>query len=522
MTQNLNGTSIIGFSRGSANEGTQQGVNPASGEALEPIYATPLSAEFDKALELAKCAFPVYSALSGSKRAEFLNSIADKLDASVDLFAERGPLETGLPEARMRGETARTSGQLRMFANLITEGSWVTARIEHGMPDRQPIPKPDLRSMLRPLGPVAVFCASNFPLAFSVAGGDTAAALAAGCPVVVKAHRSHPGMAELVGNCILEAAVETGMPEGVFSLLYGGQDIGRALVEHPVIQAVGFTGSRAGGTALMRAAAARPQPIPVYAEMSSINPVVMLPGALADGGESLAEGFFGSLTLGVGQFCTNPGLLFLPEDGADAFLAKLSELVGAAAGASMLNAGTCQAYGERLEALGAISGVEALAAAPKTNGKGAPAVFTVSLKRFLEEPGLQEECFGPATLIVRAPVGELAAAFESLEGQLTGTVFGTPEELAAQADLVANLQAKVGRLIFNGFPTGVEVCHSMVHGGPYPATSDGRSTSVGTLAIERFCRHVAWQGFPEEGLPEALKEGNPLGIWRMVDGSQSQ
>ena len=522
MSNTLLGTSIIGFARGSGSEGKHQGVNPATGVPLEPVYPSPTDEEFELCLQLARDAFPVFSDLPGKRRAEFLNRIADKLDESVDEFVKRGPLETGLPEGRMRGETARTSGQLRLFANLIEEGSWVNARIEHGIPERQPLPKPDIRCMLRPLGPVAVFCASNFPLAFSVAGGDTAAALAAGCPVVVKAHRSHPGMAELAGNCILSAARETGMPEGVFSLLYGGREIGTALVAHPVIQAVGFTGSRGGGTALMKIAAARRQPIPVYAEMSSINPVVILPGALGARGVSLAEGFFASLTLGVGQFCTNPGLVFLPEEGADAFLMKLGELVGTASGATMLNAGTCQAFTGRLETLAKTPGVETLAAAAQTAGQGAPAVFTTSLKRFLEEPDLQDECFGPATLIVRAPVEKMPAAIEGLEGQLTGTIFGTPDELAREARLVASLQSRVGRLILNNFPTGVEVCHSMVHGGPYPATSDGRSTSVGTLAIERFCRAVAWQGFPEESLPAALQDGNPLGISRLVDGKHTR
>ncbi len=522
MKPSLQGKSIIGFARGAGQEGKQQGINPATGEALEPAYAAVLPEEFDRAMELAKSAFAVYSELPGAKRAEFLRKIADNLDAAVDLFAERGPLETGLPEGRMRGETARTSGQLRLFAQLIEDGSWVNARIEHGIPDRAPLPKPDLRSMLRPLGPVGVFCASNFPLAFSVAGGDTAAALAAGCPVVVKAHRSHPGMAELAGECIMDAARETCMPEGVFSLLFGSQEIGTALVDHPVIQAVGFTGSRGGGTALMRIAAARPQPIPVYAEMSSINPVVILPKALEEGGASLGEGFFGSLTLGVGQFCTNPGLVFLPDEGGEAFLGKLTELVAAASGATMLNAGTCNAYSGRLAELDGVSVVETLAAAAKTEGKAAPAVFSVSLEDFIKNPELQAECFGPATLIVRGPVDKMAEAIAGLEGQLTGTIFATADELAGQAALVGALQGRVGRLILNGFPTGVEVCHSMVHGGPYPATSDGRSTSVGTMAIDRFCRPVAWQDFSDELLPAALQEGNPLGIWRLVDGEQTR
>lgn len=520
--QNLQGKSIIGFGRGNGTEAYLSGINPATGEALEPSYAAASEEEVDKALQLAKSAFLPYSALSGARRAEFLNRIADKLDASVEKFAQRGPLETGLPEARMRGETARTSGQMRLFATLIEEGSWVDARVDRGNPDRKPLPKADLRCMLRPLGPVVVFGASNFPLAFSVAGGDTASALAAGCPVIVKAHRSHPGMAEIAGECIKAAAIETGMPEGVFSLIYGDQKMGTYLVTHPVIKAVGFTGSQNGGTALMQAAASRPEPIPVYAEMSSINPLVILPGALAERGESLAEGFFGSMTLGVGQFCTNPGLVFLPDEGADAFLAKLAELVEAGSGATMLNAGTCQSYCQRVKTLRETDGVEVLASAPEKEGQGSPTVFTVSLERFLKEPSLRDECFGPATLIVRAPVEEIASGIEDLEGQLTGTIFATNGELARNGGLVAALREKVGRLIFNGFPTGVEVCHAMVHGGPFPASSDGRSTSVGTLAIGRFCRPAAWQDFPADALPEELRDENPLGIHRIVDGQRGR
>jgi NADP-dependent aldehyde dehydrogenase len=375
--------------------------------------------------------------------------------------------------------------------------------------------------MLRPLGPVAVFCASNFPLAFSVAGGDTASALAAGCPVVVIAHASHPGLAEIIGAAVMRAALSTGMPEGVFSLLYGGgRSIGMSVVQHPVIQAVGFTGSRAGGTALMAAAANREQPIPVYAEMSSVNPVVILPGALERGEAALAEAFFGSLTMGVGQFCTNPGLVFLPEGTGLVFLEKLKALVEAGTPGTMLNASICRAFAEEVEAFAETEGVETIArsATAAGPGQGAPAVFSVSLRRFLEADLLQGEMFGPAALIVRGSIGEIEAAIPELEGQLTATVHGTEAELAAHASLVAALQQRAGRLIFNAFPTGVEVCHSMVHGGPFPATSDGRSTSVGSMAIHRFVRPVAWQGFPESCLPAELQEGNPLGIRRMVDG----
>lgn len=527
MKSQLFGTSILGYSRGSGGEPYSQAVHAASGARIEPYFPTATPEEVDQAVELAEAAFPVYSTLPGKERAAFLRAIAEQLEAVAEDIAERGALETGLPDARLRGETARTTGQLRLFAALIEEGSWVGARIERAQPQRQPLPKPDLRAMLKPLGPVAVFCASNFPLAFSVAGGDTASALAAGCPVVVIAHHSHPGLAEIAGQAVLRAALATNMPEGVFSLLYGGgPTVGISVVQHPAIQAVGFTGSRSGGTALMAAAAGRSQPIPVFAEMSSVNPLILLPGALERGEAALAEAYFTSLTLGVGQFCTNPGLVFLPEGKGAVFLDRLKSLIEAAPAGVMLNEGIRQAYREMVDAFAAIPGVETLArgtAAPSGNGEVGsvavlPAVFTVSLRRFLEEDLLHSEIFGPAALIVRATESEIEATIRDLEGQLTATIHGTDSELAANASLVFELQRKAGRLIFNGFPTGVEVCHSMVHGGPYPATSDGRSTSVGTLAIHRFVRPVAYQTFPEACLPPELQDVNPLGIRRMVDG----
>jgi len=521
MSYTIQGQSIIGFSRSEGSVESGNAVNPASGQKIDPMFYAPTTHEIERAVRLAEQALPVYSALSGKERAAFLRAIAGEIDAAVEQIAERGPLETGLPEPRMRGETARTTGQLRMFADLLEEGSWVDARIEHAQPDRAPVPKPDLRSMQRALGPVAVFCASNFPLAFSVAGGDAAAALAAGCPVLVKAHSSHPGIAEIVGDCVVRAAQATGMPEGVFSLLYGsGREVGMELVKHPVVQAVGFTGSRSGGLALMDAAARRPQPIPVYAEMSSVNPVVFMPKAVDEGGEALAEGFFGSLTLGAGQFCTNPGLVFLPDGHGEAFIEKLKELIETAPSAVMLNSGICHAFKEATEAFGGTEGVETVAHAftKQVEERAVPVVFSVTVRRFLEESLLHGEMFGPGTLIVRGSMDEIEATIPELEGQLTATVHGAEEELAERPGLMAALERKAGRLILNGFPTGVEVCSSMVHGGPFPSTSDGRSTSVGTMAIHRFCRPVAWQGFPAAALPLELREENPLGIQRMVNG----
>lgn len=525
MANELQGKSMIGNSRGQGSDSCGRAVNPASGEKLPPEYLSATFEEVERAVELARRAEPGFAALSGEVRGKFLRAIAEAIESAGDEIAERGPRETGLPEARMRGETARTCGQLRMFAALAEEGSWVDARIEQAQPDRQPLPKPDIRSMHRPLGPVAVFCASNFPLAFSVAGGDTASALAAGCPVVVKAHSSHPGVAEIVGRCVLAAAVETGMPEGVFSLLYGpGREVGMALVKHPAIKAVGFTGSRTGGLALMEAAAARPQPIPVYAEMSSVNPVVLMPKAVEARGEAIAEGLFGSITLGAGQFCTNPGLVFLPDDCGEAFLAKLKKLVEDAPTAVMLNEGICEAYKESTESFASTAGVTTVAHSfsKQVEERAVPTVFSVNVRRFLESSRLHGEMFGPATLIVRGSPGEIEATIGELEGQLTATLHAEEDELAKSASLVSALERRAGRLILNGFPTGVEVCHAMVHGGPFPATSDGRSTSVGTMAIHRYTRPVAWQGFPKSALPEALRDDNPLGIWRMVDGERAR
>lgn len=518
MITPLLGTSFIGSSRSVGAGPFVNAVQPGSGTLLEPLYLSAMPEEVERAMALAADAFPIYSCLPGSTRAGFLRTVALEIEGVVEDIVERGQLETALAEARLRGETARTVGQLRMFADLIEEGSWVDARIDRADPDRKPIPKVDIRSMLRPLGPVAVFCASNFPLAYSVAGGDTAAALAAGCPAVVIAHESHPGVAEIVAAAVIRAAKLTGMPDGVFSLLYGGgRNVGRAVVRHPVTQAVGFTGSRTGGTALMEIAANRPQPIPVYAEMSSVNPVVILPGALARGEEALAEAFFGSLTLGVGQFCTNPGLVFLPTGTGEIFLARLKSLVEAGVPGTMLNAGICDSFARTTTAVSSVQGVEtiALSSIQAGPGQGAPAVFTVSIADFLADESLQHEMFGPATLVVRGTAREIEDAIPKLEGQLTASLHAADAELADNPGLVFALRSRVGRLIFNGFPTGVEVCKSMVHGGPFPASSDGRSTSVGTMAIDRFCRPAAWQSFPDTALPAELQDANPLGIKRM-------
>ena len=518
----LQGTSIIGNERGTGSESPIHGTNPATGETLQPAYPSATEAEVDKACGLAQAAFAKTSQLSGKEKAAFLRKVADNIEAIVEDLVERAPAETGLPEPRIRMETGRTCGQLRLFATLVEEGSWVDARIDLANPDRQPIPKPDTRSMLRPVGPVVVFCASNFPLAFSVAGGDTASAFAAGCPVIVKAHHAHPGTAELVGNAVAKAVQECGLPEGTFSLIYGsGRTVGNQLVQHPAVKAVGFTGSRAGGRALFDLASARPDPIPVYAEMSSVNPVFILPGAMKENAEAISAGLQGSATLGVGQFCTNPGIVFMKaSDESKAFAKDYAEKMTGAPAATMLHIGIRDAYEKGLDAQSGNAAVETLTRHSADAGAGncnvGTAVFTTTGEKFLANPELADEVFGPATLLVElADCEEGGKIISSLEGQLTATLFGTDEDLADSACLISALENKAGRLLINQYPTGVEVCQSMVHGGPYPATTDGRSTSVGTGAILRFARPVCYQNFPQSLLPEELKDGNPLGIRRI-------
>ena len=520
---NLKGKSIIGFQLGGEGVPDIFGINPATGESLQPGYAAVSEAELNLAVELAADAFEVFSKTSGTDKASFLRKIADNIEAIGDDLARLAPQETGLPEGRIRMETGRTCGQLRLFASVAEEGSWVDARIDLADPERVPVPKPDVRSMERPLGPVAVFCASNFPLAFSVAGGDTASALAAGCPIVVKAHHSHPGTAELVGQAVSAAVRDCGLPEGTFSLVYGpGRKTGSALVRHPAIKAAGFTGSRAGGQALMKLAADRPVPIPFYAEMSSINPVFILPGALAERSEQLVSGLHGSMTLGVGQFCTNPGLTILDSTtDIEPFVGKLAELVSGSSGATMLNPGISAAYDSGAGALGDNDAVKAVAFGQTGDGQcqAGAALFRTSAESFLSDESLSSELFGPSTLVVTHDgADKMLALARSLEGQLTATVHGTDADLEANCDLLEVLETKVGRVVINAFPTGVEVCHAMVHGGPFPATSDGRTTSVGTRAIHRFTRLVCYQGFPDALLPAELRESNPLGIRRLVEG----
>jgi alpha-ketoglutaric semialdehyde dehydrogenase len=519
----LTGKSFLGGRRSVDAGGCFQAINPMTGAKLEPVFCTATTSEVDEAARLAAEAFESYSKTSGKVRATFLRRIADGLDAAKEELAERAHLETALPIPRLTGEVGRTSGQLRLFAAVVEEGSWVHARIDTALPERQPLPRPDLRSMLRALGPVVVFGASNFPLAFSVAGGDTASALAAGCPVIVKAHSAHPGTSEIVARILAEAVAAEGLHAGVFSLVFdAGVENGTTLVKHPLVRAVAFTGSLRAGRALMDLAAARPDPIPCFTEMSSGNPVFVLPGALRKGPGALAAGLFGSFTLGAGQFCTKPGIVLAAESPETAsFVGELEKLVEEAQPYTLLTPGIAREYGRATQMRATTMPPAATAAKPNPEHgcKANAQLFTAKLEEFLANPSLAEEIFGPDTLLVRCDDSkDYLRAAQALEGHLTATIFGDEEDLAANRELVEILEKKAGRLIFNAFPTGVEVCHAMVHGGPYPSTSDPRFTSVGTLAIYRFARPVCFQGFPQAVLPEELKDGNPLGIRRLVDG----
>ncbi len=519
----LSGLSLIGNSLGKPGGASFHAVNPSTGSDLPELFYTASSSEVNRAAELAGQAFDRYSRTSGAERAAFLRAIAEELEASRPQITERVPLETALPEGRANGELGRTIGQLRMFADLVENGSWVDARLESAQPDRAPVPKPDTRSMRIPIGPVAVFGASNFPLAFSVAGGDTASALAAGCPVVCVAHFAHPGVSELAGRAILRAVERAGMPEGTFSLLQGtGQDVGAPLVKHPAMKAVGFTGSRFGGLALTKIASERDEPIPVYAEMSSINPIVVLKGALRSRADALAAGLVGSVSMGVGQFCTNPGMILLPEgDEADAFAGNFAALMDDSKGGTTLHAGIARAYDSATSRIHSNSEVQTLSSTDNEvqNNRVNPWIFRTTASAVLADESLSQETFGPSSMLVTYnSEEELIDLIGGLEGQLTGTIQHDDTDLPLSSALISALRNRVGRMILNSYPTGVEVGNAMVHGGPFPATSDGRSTSVGTAAIERFTRAFCYQGFPEASLPDALKNGNPLGIWRTQDG----
>ncbi|NKJ49240.1 aldehyde dehydrogenase (NADP(+)) [Burkholderia sp. SG-MS1] len=519
----IRGEVIIGQRAFKARGGDVYAIAAASGERLEPAFGGATNDDVEQACGLAEQAFDAYRQLPDEQRASFLDAIAAQIVDLGTALTERAHLETGLPLARLDGERMRTVGQLKLFASIVRDGRWHGAVIDSAQPQRTPLPRPDLRLRRIGLGPVAVFGASNFPLAFSVAGGDTASALAAGCPVVVKAHPSHLGTSELVARAIAKAALDTGMPEGVFSMVLGdGVAIGEALVRHRAIQAVGFTGSRQGGLALQRIAQSRREPVPVYAEMSSVNPVVVLPAALGARGESIAREYVDSLTLGAGQFCTKPGLVFALEGPAlDAFCATAAEALSAKAATTMLSPNIHAAYCRGVERLSARDGVTKLAASKPASGanEAVAVLLRTDAQRFLADEALEDEVFGPSSLVVACrDFDELQLVLCRLAGQLTATVQLDDDDHALARRLLPTLERKAGRVLFNGFPTGVEVSYAMVHGGPFPSTSDSRTTSVGAAAIDRYLRPVCYQAVPDPLLPEALQSDNPRGIWRLVDG----
>ena len=515
---NLQGQNYIGSRPSALGMATFTATEAATGKPLETVFYEATAAELDQAARLASSAAAPYRALPAARRAEFLERIAEELLALGDDWIAIAHTESGLPTARLTGERMRTVNQLKLFAEVVREGSWADARIDTAQPDRKPLPRPDLRRMLIPLGPVAVFGASNFPFAFSVAGGDTASALAAGCPVVVKAHPAHPGTSEMAARAILAAAEALGMPDGVFSMLHGGAEISQSLVRHSAITAVGFTGSLKAGRALYDAAAARPVPVPVYAEMGSVNPVFVLPGALQERGAAIAAGLAQSVTLGVGQFCTNPGLVVsLRTDALSGFQTEVAQAVGKTPPGVMLTSRIREAYDEGRARLEQAAGVT------RETDDSHATVFSVPAETLLETPTLAEEVFGPSTLMVACTdPAQMAAVAHGLEGQLTATVHGTPEDFAKFAEVIGILETRVGRILFNSFPTGVEVSPAMQHGGPYPASTDSRTTSVGTAALLRFARPVCWQDAPESLLPMALRDGNPDGLWRLVNSKWTQ
>ena len=516
----MNGSFLIG-ARTVMRPATFRAIDPATNEALDPPFGIATAADVAQACMLADAAFDAFREVAPAMRAAFLEDIAARIEALGDALVDRAARETGLPRARLSGERGRTTGQLRLFARVLREGLWAGVTIDPALPDRQPLPRPDLRLRQIPVGPVAVFGASNFPLAFSVAGGDTASALAAGCPVVVKAHSAHPGTSALVGSAIQEAVAACGLPEGVFSLLQGkSREIGQALVGDARIKAVGFTGSRAGGLALIGIAQARPEPIPVYAEMSSINPVLLFPGALASRSGALAQGYVASLTMGAGQFCTNPGIV-LAIDGPplDRFLQAAADALATVEPQVMLTPLIHESYengiGRLIRHIAVGTVAEGLGAQGCNQGRAT--ILTTTGAEFMRHPELAEEVFGATSIVVRcASLDEMKTLIGAMEGQLTATLLIDEADTEDARAILPLLERKAGRILANAWPTGVEVSHAMVHGGPFPATSDPRATSVGAKAIERFLRPVCYQGIPDALLPAALQEANPLGLPRYI------
>ena len=522
----ITGKNYIGNQQSAKGSKTYKTFNPQLNSENEYVFVEASEEEINDAVTLATNAFQIFKTISGLKKAAFLNAIADEILALDDELIQTFCKESGLPEGRAKGERGRTIFQLRSFAELVSEGSWVEAAIDTAQPNREPLPKPDIRKMLVSLGPVVVFGASNFPLAYSTAGGDTAAALAAGCPVIVKSHPMHSGTGELVASAIIKAAQKTGMPNGVFSNLNSsGIEVGTRLVSHPKVKAVGFTGSIRGGRALYNLAAQRDEPIPVFAEMGSINPVVILPEALKNRGESIAKTYAHSIALGTGQFCTNPGLIIaIKDENLDNFISTLSDEIIKIEPSCMLHPNIIGAYEKnKLKAVSQpdLSVVAHYEKEVQTN-YARQTITTVEGKTFIENTSLHQEVFGPYSIVVQCKNAvELEEIISKLEGQLTGTIMAENDEATHYPEVVSALQNRVGRLIFNGVPTGVEVCPSMVHGGPYPASTDSRFTAVGVHSIRRWVRPLSFQDWPDNMLPDELKNDNPLGIYRLVNNVQS-
>ncbi|MFE7330963.1 aldehyde dehydrogenase (NADP(+)) [Streptomyces sp. NPDC057565] len=522
----LTGALLIGASRVAATAGAMKALNPATGELIEPEFAFGGPAEADHAVRLADEAFDSYSHTGLAERAAFLDLIADKLEAVKDELAERVALETGLPAAQLEGEAVRSAGVFRKFATVVRQGRFLQATIDPAQPDRQPAPRLDHRLQKAALGPVVIFGASNFPISYSVAGGDTASALAAGCPVIVKAHNAHPGASEIQGRVIQEAVAEAGLHEGVFSLVRGaGNEIGEELVDHPLVRAVTFTGSEGGGMALYRRAQKRPDPIPVFTEMTSVNPTFVLPAALAARGAEIGTSLVQRAMYNVGQACLKPAIL-LAADGpgfAELRVAAAAEVKKAAA-QTMLTPGIHDAYtrnAQRLEDDGAVRIAEG--DTPTHAGSGQSLLYEVTGEQLLAEPALREEVFGPAVLLVRVTGPEqLLEAARAFRGQLSTTLHAEVADRGIAERLLPVLERRTGRIVFNAFSIPQEVSYASTHGGPFPATSDSRFTSVGMGAIERFVRPVTYQNFPDELLPQPLREANPLHLWRLVDGEITQ
>jgi 2,5-dioxopentanoate dehydrogenase len=518
----MHGKNFIGSTL--SNEGIETFVafNPTTKLPLKPSFAVATESEIDSAVKLAAQA--TSCRMSPEQRSAFLNAIAYNIMEWGDDLLTIAHNETALPLPRLVSERQRTVNQLRMFSDLVQDGSWVDARIDTAQPDRQPLPRPDLRRMLTPIGPVAVFGASNFPFAYSVAGNDTSSAFAAGCPVIVKAHPAHPGTSETVATAVIEAAKFAGMPNGIFSMLHGEASVGMALIKHSDLAAAGFTGSLGAGRALCDAAATRPNPIPVHAEMGSVNPVFLFPEALERNMESIAKGLSNSITLGTGQFCVNPGIVVAVDGPALRKLAELlTQYIAGAQTFPMLTQRINSSYFSGLDRLKAAGARALLEPTIPDSLNSIGALFEVDAATFLSSAALSEEVFGPETLVVSCNSSDqMAEVARQLNGQLTGSIHAEQEDIAKFGTVIQTVVAKVGRVIFNGYPTTVEVVPSMQHGGPYPASSDSRFTSVGTAAIYRFTRPVCWQNAPDELLPLELQNSNPLGITRLVDGQASR